>query len=150
MKLCIQHIISIFSTTMAWQWLKRFWFYFLAFVYKNLTTTSWITFCVYLIMLSPHRLCGKFQFFVFRSIINIVSPIWCIALYIIMLFFMLVTNKSIIKTLDHLDKAHVFKPNNAFIFKTHGNVIYECWRIIKKLWKTWTTFMFFNQTMYSL
>ncbi len=53
-KLYIQHTIhSIFSTTMVWQRLKRFWLFFLPLMCKNMITISWTTFCVYLITLSP-------------------------------------------------------------------------------------------------
>jgi len=131
--------------------IERFWLYFLTFLCKTMTTIFWITFCVYLIVFSPHRLCGKFQLFVYRFIINIASYlIYCIINHYVCCFSCWWQIKALLRTLDHLDKAHVFKPNNAFIFKTHGNIIYECWKIVKKISRTSTTFMFLNQTMYSL
>ncbi len=52
--------------------------------------------------------------------------------------------------MEDLDKAHVIELNNAFILRMHGNFIYGCWKTIKELWKIWATFMFLNQTTYSL
>jgi len=40
---------------MVSQWLKRFSFYFLAFICKNMITSSRITYWVYLFLLSPPR-----------------------------------------------------------------------------------------------
>jgi len=135
---------------MDWQRLKRFWFYFLAFACTNMITTFWIIFCVYLIMFSPDKLSWEIPIFFYRSILNIVYYlIYCTICHYVYCSSCWWQIKTLLKTLDHLDKVHVFKPNNAFILKTHRNIIYECSRIFKKLWRTSTTFMFkdFQKTL---
>jgi len=62
-KLCIQHTInSILCTMMVWQWLKRFLFYFFAFMCKNMIELLIATFVVYLIMFYPILIYNKKTF----------------------------------------------------------------------------------------
>jgi hypothetical protein len=47
--------------------------------------------------------------------------------------------------LEDLNNTNVFKPNNAFILKSCGD-IKICWRTINEPWRTFTTLIFLNQT----
>ncbi len=73
--------------------------------------------------------------------------LYCISLFFISCWWQI---KTLLRNFGGPWQGSCYWTKQCIHLRMHENFIYGCWKTIKELWKIWATFMFLNQTTYSL